>query len=125
MMADLPPRARYARRIGFAAWGLLAALQVIWHGLGATSTDAAIVITAIALMPLLLPLIAIRHPARALLWVGMIALFYFCHGVSEAWAVPADRVLALVEIALSVILIFAVGFGIPKRRRAGQAQTRT
>jgi uncharacterized membrane protein len=125
MTADRRRRARHARAISFTAWGLLAALQVIWHGLGATSVDATIVITAIALVPLLLPLLAIRHPARALLWAGMIALFYFCHGVSEAWAVPAERVLAWFEIALSVALILAVGVAIPKRHAAGQTATRS
>jgi len=93
--------------IGLAAWALLVGLQLVWHGWWAVS----VVALAITLPPLLLPLLALRTGAgRALLWVGIVALFYFCHGISEAWTSPGDRVPALIETLLCVVLIGALGW---------------
>lgn len=100
--------ARYAQRIGFAAWGLLALLQIAWYGWLLPPTrmpvGAALVIV---LLPLALPLLYWRKPQRALLAAGMIGLLYFCHGVAEAWAAPEARVLAWIEIVLAVTLILS------------------
>ena len=52
-----------------------------------------------------------------LLWVGIVALFYFCHGVVAAWAIPAARLPALLEALLCVVLIGALGRD--ARRRPG------
>ncbi|HET6587620.1 MAG TPA: DUF2069 domain-containing protein, partial [Oleiagrimonas sp.] len=95
MMASLPDRLRHARRVGYAAWFLLAGLQVIWHTWWRPSAQETMLAAVVALVPLLLPLLAIRRPSRALLWAGIIALFYFCHGISTAWTVPVERVPAL------------------------------
>ncbi|MEO7433804.1 MAG: DUF2069 domain-containing protein [Dokdonella sp.] len=93
--------------IGLVAWALLTLLQLVWHGWLAPSTVALV----ITLPPLLLPLLALRKGAgRALLWVGIAALFYFCHGISEAWSEPGVRGVALVETLLCVVLIGALGW---------------
>ncbi len=113
--APVPARVRHARHTGFAAWALLALLQVAWHGWWHPPAQDAALAVAVALVPLLLPLLAIKRPVRALLWAGILALFYFCHGVSEAWTVPAERVPALLEAALCVVLIVALGAGVQKR----------
>lgn len=106
------------RRIGFAAWGALALLQIVWHAWLLPPVRMPIgVALVIALLPLALPLLYWRTPSRALLLAGMIGLFYFCHGVAEAWAAPRERALAWVEIALSVIVILACA-RMPKRRSA-------
>jgi uncharacterized membrane protein len=107
------------RRMAFAAWALLAALQVAWHGLllPPPATIPIAVALGFALLPLALPLLAMRRPRRALFWAGLIALLYFCHGVMEAWSAPAERGLALVEIALSVLLIAALGVDARRSRR--------
>ena len=105
------------RRIGFAAWGALALLQIVWHAWLLPPARMPIAVAlAIALLPLAVPLLYWRTPARALLLAGMICLFYFCHGVAEAWAVPAERVFACLEIVLSVGVILASA-RMPKRRR--------
>src|SRR5699024_4957258 len=104
---------------GFVAWALLALLQVLWRGWWHPPMQGgAALAIGIAVIPLLLPLLAIRRPSRALLWAGIIALFYFCHGVSEAWTVPDERVPALLEAALCVVLIAALGAGVQKRTSA-------
>ena len=33
-------------------------------------------------------------------------MIYFGHGVSEAWTIPEDRALALLEIALSQMMLW-------------------
>ncbi len=98
-----------ALRIGQTAWLLLALLQVLWHGV-LRAPPAVLVLPALllALLPLLLPLLA-RAAPRRLWWAAVAALLYFCHGVMEAWSAPAERGLALVEIALSILLIGALG----------------
>jgi uncharacterized membrane protein len=108
---------RRAQATGFLAWAALIALQLLWHGwLVPPARMPVTVALAIAVIPLLLPLLALRRPPRALLLAGMLALFYFCHGVSEAWSAPAARSLALAEVALSLLLIGALGAAVQKRR---------
>jgi uncharacterized membrane protein len=40
-------------------------------------------------------------------WAGVAALFYFCHGIAEAWAIPQSRVEGAAEALLSVALVVA------------------
>ena len=109
---------RLAQRIGFTAWGLLAALQVVWHGwLFLPARMPVAIALVIALVPLALPLVYWRRPQRALLVAGMVALIYFCHGVAEAWAAPQERVLASIEIILSLVLILSSA-RLPRKRKA-------
>ncbi|HET7299217.1 MAG TPA: DUF2069 domain-containing protein [Oleiagrimonas sp.] len=122
MTATLPGRVRRAHRIGYAAWALLAAWQIVWHAWWYPPAQSPALASAVALIPLLLPLLAIKRPARALLWAGIIALFYFCHGVSVAWTVPPERVPALLETLLSVTLILALGAGVQKRTPAAKTE---
>ena len=106
------------RRIGYAAWGALALLQVVWHAwlLPPMRMPVAAALL-IGLLPLAMPWLYWRTPSRALLLAGMISLFYFCHGVAEAWAAPRERVLAWAELLLAVIVILACA-RMPKRRRS-------
>lgn len=103
-------RARMARRLGFGAWMALLALQILWHGVVLPAPGAAYwPALALAVVPLALPLLAWRKPMRALLLVGMVALFYFAHGVADVWATPGARAWASAEIALAVLLVLAYG----------------
>jgi uncharacterized membrane protein len=106
-------------RVGLAAWAALALLQVVWHGwLFPAQVMPAWLALVITVIPLLLPLFAIRDVRRALLWVGILSLFYFCHGVSEAWSAPGERWLAWLEILLTLTLIGVLGAGVKRRRPA-------
>ncbi|MGH8214682.1 MAG: DUF2069 domain-containing protein [Rhodanobacteraceae bacterium] len=108
---------RIAQRIGFATWAALALLQVAWHGwLLPPRTVPMAVALAIALVPLALPLAYWRQPQRALLAAAMVSLFYFCHGVAEAFAATAARPFAWIEIALTVVLVLSCARK-PRRRR--------
>lgn len=90
----------------------LALLQLVWYGWWAPPQDiskpAAI---SFALVWFALPLLAARHsPDRGLLAGALIALLYFSHGVMEAFANPAVRVPALLEIALALLVVGCAGW---------------
>lgn len=105
------------QRLGLFAWAVLTVLQVVWH---AWLFPAQVIplgwVLALTVAPLLLPLFAIRDARRALLWVGILSLFYFCHGVAEAWSAPPQRSLAVFEIVLTLLLIGALGAGVRRKR---------
>jgi uncharacterized membrane protein len=106
------------QRIGFAAWGALALLQIAWHAWLLPPVRTPIPVALLfGLLPLAIPLLYWRAPARALLLAGMVCLFYFCHGVAEFYAAPAERVFAGIEIVLAVTVILACA-RMPKRRKA-------
>jgi uncharacterized membrane protein len=72
------------QRLGLLAWAALTLLQVIWHAwLFPPQVIPIGLLLALTVVPLLLPLLALRDPRRALLWVGILSLFYFCHGVAS------------------------------------------
>lgn len=103
-------------RLGLVAWALLVLLQLLWHGwLFPPQQLPRALLLAVTVLPLLLPLLAIRNVRRALLWVGILSLFYFCHGVAEAWSAPGERLLAWLEIVLTVGLIAVLGAGVKRR----------
>ncbi len=114
-----------ARHIAFAAWAALVLLQPAWYLLLAPpSGGSAGLALALTLPPLLLPLTALRGGTRrALLWIGIVALFYFCHGIVAAWVVPSARTPALIEAALCVILIVAFGRDTRLLKRKATAKT--
>lgn len=101
-----------AIRCGFLAWAGLIILQIIWHAWLAPPANGEIGLAlALTLPPLVLPLLALRRGAkRALLWIGIVSLGYFCHGVVVAWAIPSMRALALIEVVLCVLLIGTLGW---------------
>lgn len=103
--------------------GLLAmlALQILWHGaLPVPRSPLGWSAFALAVIPLLLLLPgAWRARPAPLFWTNLLCLFYFCHGVSEAWTTPAMRGWALAEITLAVVVVSAYGaFGLQSRRAA-------
>jgi uncharacterized membrane protein len=103
-------------RVGLVVWALLVVLQLAWHAwLVPPQNMPLTLVLAITVVPLLLPLLALRDARRALLWVGILSLFYFCHGVSEAWSSAGERWLAMAEIVLTVLLIAALGAGVKRR----------
>jgi len=106
-------------RVGVAAWIALVALQFVWYFVIAPPVGGSPWIAiALTLPALLLPLLAWRSGVRRmLLWVGVVALFYFCHGVVAAWVVPSARVPGLLEVALCLALIGAIGWDTRQRKR--------
>jgi uncharacterized membrane protein len=105
-------------RVGLIAWLLLVVLQFVWHAWLVPPRDMPMpLLLAITVIPLLLPLLTLRNVRRALLWVGILSLFYFCHGVSEAWSSAGERWLAIAEVVLTVLLIAVLGAGVKRKSR--------
>lgn len=99
------------RTLGFVAWAALLLLQPIWHvWLVPPATSAMLPTLLLSVVPLLLPLLALRQARRALLWAAIVSLFYFSHGIAEVWSHPHLRLLGCIEIALSTLVILAAGF---------------
>jgi len=103
-------------RVGLTAWAGLLLLQLVWHGwLFPAQLMPVWLVLLITAVPLLLPLLAIRDVRRALLWVGILSLFYFCHGIAEGWSSSSERWLALLEIILTLLLIGTLGAGVKRK----------
>jgi uncharacterized membrane protein len=106
------------QRLGLLAWTALIALQLSWHGwLQPSHVIPTWLVLTITVGPLLLPLLAIRDARRALLWVGILSLFYFCHGIAEGWSSTSARGLAVAEVALTLLLIGTLGAGVKRKPR--------
>lgn len=102
-----------AERVGAIAWGLLIALQFAWYLVIAPPLVGSPWLALVVALPMLfLPLLA--HEGgwrRVLFWCGVVALFYFCHGVVAAWVGgPKARFPAILEALLCVALIVTVGW---------------
>jgi len=115
---------RLMQRIGFAAWIAQAILQIAWHAwLLPPQRMPVAAALAIALVPLALPLLYWRTLPRALIAAGMVSLFYFCHGVAEAWTSAPERILASIEIVLALALIGSLVRKPRKRNHAPASNT--
>lgn len=80
----------------------LAALYIGWFH---ADDDAVAALLVFALPPLLLAVPAWRGGRRAGFWAGVLALFWFSHGVMTVWAHPEDAPLAWLETALALAVI--------------------
>jgi uncharacterized membrane protein len=52
---------------------------------------------------------ALRHRSAAF-WCGVSCLFYFSHGVMEAWTLPSDRWLGAAEAVLASAVVVAASW---------------
>ncbi|TLX21030.1 DUF2069 domain-containing protein [Thermomonas fusca] len=86
------------------ALGALAALFVGWS---ATRAEALPGLLVFALPPALLAITALRGWHRAGFTAALLALLWFSHGVMLAWAEPAQRLFALAEAALALLIVHA------------------
>jgi uncharacterized membrane protein len=101
-----------------AAWIAQILLQCAWYAwLFPPQRMPVWLALSLAVIPLLLPLLAIGNVRRALLWVGMLNLFYFCHGVAESWSSAQERVPAMLEVLFALMLIGALGAGVKRQQR--------
>ena len=95
----------------FAALGILAllALQWLWHAWLLPPERITPWLLALLLSLPIVPaaVLALLRNRQAGFWGGVAALFYFCHGISESWAIADAWPLGLAEAALSVWIIVA------------------
>ena len=60
-----------------------------------------------SLPPLLLLVGVLRGNGKAVFWSGVLGLFWFSHGVMEAYAIPAERSYAVTELVLAIVIVVA------------------
>ena len=94
-----------AHRITAAALLALAALFVLWFH---DDKHAVAALLVFALPPLLLALPAWRGGRRAAFWAGVLALFWFSHGVMSAWSHRETALYAWIEILLALLIVALV-----------------
>ena len=93
------------RWLTLACYGLLILLLVLWYGVWSPSTLPVGLVLFFLLLPLMFPLLGmIRGKIYTHAWMTMLILFYFIHGVGEAWTTPEDRIYAIAEIILSMVI---------------------
>ena len=96
-----------ARRVLMASLCALVARYVIWF-VRVHPDNVALVV--FALPPALCALGIWRRARTAGLLSAVLALAWFCHGVMTAWSSADERVLALLETALAVAIVFAASW---------------
>ena len=90
--------------LGAGSYFALIALLLAWYSwLSPPEVLPVSLVLFVMLVPLLFPLRGILYGrAYTFAWASFLALFYFTHGVVEAYSNPQERWLALAEVVLSV-----------------------
>ena len=95
----------------YAILGIFAMLvwQAIWHlWLAPPESIPVALAVSLAIAPIApAALLAILRRPSAVFWAGVASLLYFCHAIMELWSVPETRLLAMVELGLSLWIIFS------------------
>lgn len=105
-----------ARRVLCAALAALALLFVAWFW------REPVTLLVFALPAAALLGWALRGGVRAGFWAGVLALAWFSHGVMVAWTRVPERGCALLEVALSVVIVLAASVpGLRARFRKHEA----
>lgn len=117
-------KTRYAYWAALAGYFGLLVLLVAWYGwLSPPHALPISVALFIMTVPLLFPLRGLLHARPyTFAWASFLALFYFIHGVVEAYSSEEDRYLALLEIVLS--LAFYTGSMLYARFRGRELRER-
>ena len=97
----------------------LAAFHAAWFTGGPHALAGLLVF---ALPPLLLAAAALLGWRRAGFTAGVLALLWFSHGVMLAWSEPAQRAMALGEVALALAIVYAACLPGIRARRAAKMQ---
>ncbi len=109
--------------IQWSKWSFFAliALQVAWFGwLYPPTFWPKAMVLAIMLIPLLTVAIGVwKLNMRTMVVAGFFLLFYFSYAVSEAYAVPEVRPMALAQIALITVYFVAL-LSVRRAQKAAQ-----
>lgn len=105
------PAARYSLSKRYAILGIFAMLawQVIWQAwLAPPETIPVPIAVALAIAPITpAAVLALLRRPSAIFWAGVASLLYFSHAITEIRAVPDLWPLALMELGLSLWIIFS------------------
>jgi len=98
--------AYYAALLGYFS---LFILLMLWNTVLMPSQHFPVVIVLLTtITPLLLPLRGLLNANRkSCSWMAYVSLIYFIHGTGEAYVNGAERLLASLEVAFSLLLFFS------------------
>lgn len=101
-----------ARTLSLTALAAIVLLHGLWWTLlAAPSRVPAIMLVLLACVPAVPAAIATLRGSRlAPIWAGCASLLYFCHGVAELFAAPANALQAALEVGLALLCIGAAGW---------------
>ncbi|MGZ8165716.1 MAG: DUF2069 domain-containing protein [Methylobacter sp.] len=96
----------YYHYLALAGFFGLFALLMLWNTLLTPFSKFPVaLILLITVTPLLLPMRGLLNcKPKSCAWAAYISLIYFLHGSVEAYANPSERLYALLEIMLSLML---------------------
>lgn len=85
------------------------AWQIIWQAwLAPPETIPVALAVSLAIAPIVpAALLALLRRPSAIFWAGVASLLYFCHAITELWSTPEIWPLAMVELGLSLWIIFS------------------
>ena len=93
-----------SRRVLLVALIALVGLYLLWFG---ATPQPWVALAVFGLPPALLVMGLLRGSRTAAFWAGVLALAWFSHGVMVAWSRPPERLFAVIELTLAVVIIFA------------------
>ena len=98
--------------VGVLALILLVLLQLVWHAwLEPPAANRVLPTLVLGVAPLLPGLwISMHNRRRGVLIGGIVCLFFFCHAVAVLYADGSTHWPALVELALTLVVIGASGW---------------
>ncbi|BAV96800.1 DUF2069 domain-containing protein [Lysobacter enzymogenes] len=111
--AAAAPRPR-AHWVLLASLIALSALFALWYLLPGKHWIAGL--SVFVLPPALLAAGVALRSRLAAYWAGVLALFWFCHGVMLAWSSPDERLYAWIELILALAVIFSANLAGMKAR---------
>ncbi len=118
------PGTRFLYLLTLAGYFGTLVLLTAWYGWLAPSARLPVALVLIILVaPLLLPLRGLLHGRKyTFAWSCFLALFYFTHGVMEAYSDAVIRPLGLLEITFSSIwFVSAMAYIRSGKTRAGNS----
>jgi uncharacterized membrane protein len=96
-----------SRRVLVTALIALTGLYLLWFGATPSPWAALLVF---ALPPAALAMAALRGWRQAGFWAGVLALGWFSHGIMVAWTRAPERLFAIAEIVLALVIVFAASY---------------
>jgi uncharacterized membrane protein len=96
-----------SRRLLIAALIALTGLYLLWFGATPSPWTALLVF---ALPPAALAMAGLRGWRQAGFWAGVLALGWFSHGIMVAWTRAPERLFAIAEIVLALVIVFAASY---------------
>lgn len=89
--------------ITLSGYFALLLLLIIWHGFLFPAEKQPWILLGFIIAPLLLPLRGLlKENPYTYAWTSFVILLYFIHGTVETWANAEQRILAIIEVYLSV-----------------------